>query len=545
MSSSEYQQKIQQEIKRLQKKQQQLKQKQQDFIYKIEPDIFEQQQDFIYKIDPDIFNYEIKLDNCIDVLNLTVYNPSEQDDKIDYLSDSTKLELLQSQQYRSSKLNQANIPKFFKYIEEHPDLLTKQPQIIILKNLKIDNNIIINLFRNFSGRCFKNVVYQLFVCNPLFQNFMKHYKNTSLYKLFFGFTEHYSNKIRFLKWFEENFALWKKDEGGLEGIFIKHLLYGIYSYLMTKYKNTIIDGIKETNIIQKDYNNLFNITYIIENRTIKNPYIDFIFRGQCEIKDILKNIKFKKLPDNLIFLNKSENLFYYDYINQTNNSYLLPNNNLTLKTIDDKEYKYTLYGFVLYMHYSNDEHAISVIKNLGKIDYNQYYIFNNYNYIIYDDKPKFSKSFSSQYGKFYINTNDKLKKLHPDCCCFDYKHKEINDQFGISHSYTPTIFMYIRDDIVDDIISSYKYINYPHPPSYPTPSYPTPSYSPPSYPSPSYPSLSYPPPSYSSSSYPSPSYSPRYPSPSYPSPSYSSSSYSPSSYPPPSYPNPNYPKPSY
>lgn len=30
------------------------------------------------------------------------------------------------------------------------------------------NNIVLNLLNNYSGRCYKNVIYMLFICNPIF-----------------------------------------------------------------------------------------------------------------------------------------------------------------------------------------------------------------------------------------------------------------------------------------------------------------------------------------------------------------------------------------
>ena len=380
--------------------------------------------------------------------------------------------------------------EFKKNITPEPELIyySQYDDIYIETKIIKINNIILNLLNNFDGRCYKNVIYMLFICNPIFQEFMKLYKDTNLYKIFY-IKEYEYNKDEYIKWFEYNFInkyYENHDElGDVDIKFLYNFIYGIKAYFNRFYPEKI-------DFNEFIFNHMFNLTVLHKNKLINNIFYSFIIRNNTTIKDIINTSNiWINLPGILILCNKT--------IGLEETYKIKPNKHITIKSIDEKIYNYTLYGLTFYNNDINAEHIITVIKDLNNKK-ESYYIFDNDLYTIYPLELNINKNKNLDdeifYDKQYKDKNQSLKGGYYDIKKDDYDDIKIYDQdkkinyiinygvlnmnnikkedennylsfiyytdFGensINHyftTYKSEIIMYIRDDF----IPKFKKLNY-------------------------------------------------------------------------------------
>jgi len=373
--------------------------------------------------------------------------------------------------------------------------ITPEPEIIyyLRENLQYEteiikiNNIVLNLLNNLDGRCYKNVIYMLFICNPIFQEYMKLYKDTNLYKIFY-IEEYKYTKDKYIKWFEYNFInkYYKNNDklGNVDIKFLYHFIYGLKYYLNLFYPERI-------DFNEYIFNHMFNFSVLHNNNLINHLFFSFFLRDNTTTENIINTSNiWINLPGILILCNKTINDIYKVKCNKY----------ITIKSIDNKIYNYTLYGFTFYNNDVNFEHIITVIKDLYDENDN-YYIFDNDLYSIYPlelNKQKKVKIFESDKKQFNSLNGGKLQQQNLNQTYQDdfneipqqLKTKQINLNYGIMNmknidkidedkylsfiyytdfsensyyhyftTYKPEIIMYIRDDFLPKFKNVKKIFN--------------------------------------------------------------------------------------
>lgn len=232
---------------------------------------------------------------------------------------------------------------------------------------------------------------------------MKLYKDIGLYKIFY-IKEYEKNKNEYIKWFEYNFIPKYYNDDIINNVdfkFLYHFIYGIKSYLNRFYPERI-------DFNEYIFNNMFNLTVLHKDKLINKKFYTFILRNNITIDNIINTSNiWINLPGILTLCNKTLDDIYK----------IKPNKHITIKSINNKVYNYSLYGLTFYNSDKNAEHVITVIKDLNnKID--NYYIFDN-----------------DLYTNYPLELNVNKNKILSDDLFYDKQFKDKNEPFKGGQQY--------------------------------------------------------------------------------------------------------------